>query len=732
MILFHALYVIWVFIFLPLLNAEEFIPKVTETLSEYTFNLVNFDDSNTLIRLDNMAVWISFDSGENWKMVKDIEERQGFCFDICITQIYVTNDGGKSWRALTIHIPKEYRISSDCVITTHPTKKEYLIADCPSYTVNSGVLYDTNEIYLTHDGESFYKIESSLKKKDDDDITTSRCDFVESSKESDISGNDASIICLFSNNIYDSEHHFIAAYTKLVLSTDEGRSFKEFDEFKDKVINQYKILKSHVVVLTQDDRYNEMSPMDIWISNDASTFQKAHLPAQLRHVNVNQIDEDTIGRIIIPISRMFTDEKNDQEGSSGILISDSQGLKFSPVSWTRSHQFRYIRLAFPDFLKGTIFGSFHSTIDYSHHKGKYGRKMARDETKISVDNGFTWSNLKVVDRENADSFGCDITRSERCSLQDPSYDFKVSNPSTGIMLMTGSVGDGSKFDWKDQKTFISRDSGLTWRLAHNSSGLYATGDLGNIIVYIPYHPNEDGDLQSEFYYSLDQGATWSEYELTDGVSAIRPPQLINTTPDGSGSKFILSGMLISTADQEGNIINFSKSVVYAIDLSAAFDYKTREEGDFEDWNLADGKCVNGAKYKYRRRKQDTRCLVKKALKDLSLDETPCNSCAASDYECSFEFVRDTNGQCVPDYNLITLSYICDKSKGKSVLVEPLQLIKGDKCKTPMKIEPVDIPCDEIPKEGSNGKEIVLQKTNLTLKFDFINTLIQLRTNLWSC
>lgn len=75
MILFHALYIIWVFLFLPLLNAEEFIPKVTETLSEYTFNLVSFDDSNTLIRLDNMAVWISFDSGENWKTVKDIEER---------------------------------------------------------------------------------------------------------------------------------------------------------------------------------------------------------------------------------------------------------------------------------------------------------------------------------------------------------------------------------------------------------------------------------------------------------------------------------------------------------------------------------------------------------------------------------------------------------------------------------------------------------------------------------
>ncbi|MCQ5086632.1 hypothetical protein NE685_12815, partial [Cutibacterium acnes] len=70
---------------------------------------------------------------------------------------------------------------------------------------------------------------------------------------------------------------------------------------------------------------------------------------------------------------------------------------------------------------------------------------------------------------------------------------------------SGIVGDGSEYDWNEEKTFISRDSGLTWRLVHNSTGLYTTGDLGNIIVYIPYDPEEDGDFQSEFYYSLDQG-----------------------------------------------------------------------------------------------------------------------------------------------------------------------------------------------------------------------------------
>ena len=226
---------------------------------------------------------------------------------------------------------------------------------------------------------------------------------------------------MFSNREYDEEYRLTATYTQLAFSSDGGKTFKDFDEFKDKIVTQYKILKSYVVVLTQDDGHNEMSSTDIWISNDASTFQKAQLPTQLRHVKVIKIREDSIGRIILLISTEITNEENADPDLSEIFISDSQGLKFSPVEWTPNHQFGNFRLTFPDFLKGTIFGSFHPSIDYSNHQVNYTENIAGGETKISVDNGLTWSNLKVVDEENADSFPCDITRPERCSLQNPFY-----------------------------------------------------------------------------------------------------------------------------------------------------------------------------------------------------------------------------------------------------------------------------------------------------------------------
>ncbi|EIW11828.1 hypothetical protein SCEN_C01820 [Saccharomyces cerevisiae] len=596
MILLHAIYTLWVIILLPLLNAEKFVPKVTEAPIETSFNLVSFDDSNTSIRLDGWGVvWISFDAGENWETVKEIEERifrftvdpfhgqeRGFAFICESPKFYITDDRGESWRALTIPSSEEY-LDGDCFITTHPRNKELLIANCYSYMIDADVLYDPSEIYLSNDGESFFKIKPSLEKKKDDDITTSSCHFIKSSKDSDFTGNDTSILCLFSNREYDEEYRLTATYTQLAFSSDGGKTFKDFDEFKDKIVTQYKILKSYVVVLTQDDGHNEMSSTDIWISNDASTFQKAQLPTQLRHVKVIKIREDSIGRIILLISTEITNEENADPDLSEIFISDSQGLKFSPVEWTPNHQFGNFRLTFPDFLKGTIFGSFHPSIDYSNHQVNYTENIARGETKISVDNGLTWSNLKVVDEENADSFGCDITRPERCSLQGYFYNLKLSNPSAGIILMTGSVGDDNEFDRKDRKTFISRDGGLTWRVAHNSSGLYATGDLGNIIVYIPSPSYKDGDVQSKLYFSLDQGRTWNQYELADALFYIHPLELINTTPDGSGSKFILSGHLITTASQEGNNTNISyiaRSVLYAIDFSAAFDYKTCEEEDF--------------------------------------------------------------------------------------------------------------------------------------------------------
>ncbi|KOH00828.1 PEP1-like protein, partial [Saccharomyces eubayanus] len=313
MILIHGLYAIWALLIFPLINAEGFSPKVTKTISERSFTIMCFDDSNTLLRTQDDSLAISFDAGEKWEKVNDIKGNVDWVYmdpfnghDRAIatpmngSYFYMTNDQGKSWNTMFIEkdSPAHY-----CQVITHPTNKDYLIATC-SYCENQegsdedeqagddgttiidfsrGRCFD--KTYGSSDGgKSFSEIKTSLEKNEKRVYGNARCDFIKSSKDSNLGDNDASIICLYQNTGFaENQLGLTITESQLFLTSDWGKSINEFDQFKDKAVGSYEVLKSHVVILTQGDRYNKMSSMDIWISNDLSTFQMAHLPTQLRH-----------------------------------------------------------------------------------------------------------------------------------------------------------------------------------------------------------------------------------------------------------------------------------------------------------------------------------------------------------------------------------------------------------------------------------------------------------------
>ena len=143
MIFLHLVYSLWVLLLIPLINAVEFTPKVTKTLSENSFNILSFDDSNTLIRTQGNSMTISFNDGETWEKIKELEDRVGWAMidqfnrhDRAIVAaekgeiVYITEDQGKSWRPVTITDSKEDDSSTHCYMSTHPTKKEYFLAYC--------------------------------------------------------------------------------------------------------------------------------------------------------------------------------------------------------------------------------------------------------------------------------------------------------------------------------------------------------------------------------------------------------------------------------------------------------------------------------------------------------------------------------------------------------------------------------------------------------------------------
>lgn len=404
MILLHFVYSLWALLLIPLTNAEEFTPKVTKTIAQDSFDILSFDDSNTLIRKQDTSVTISFDDGETWEKVEGIEGEITWIYidpfnrhDRAVatamngSYLYITNDQGKSWERITLPDSGESISPRGCYIETHPLNKNYFLAKC-NYCEKTEVNNDneensgdeegqfeifnitrcTDKVFASNDGgKSFSEIKSSLERNENSPISISDCGFAKTSKDSDLESSDTSIICLFQNMQLIMDE-FSSPYTesKLVLTTDWGKSLKEFDQFKDKVVNGYRILKSHMVVLTQGDRYNDMSSMDVWVSNDLSNFKMAYMPTQLRHSMQGEIYEDAMGRIILPMSRERSDQEEDKGIVSEILISDSQGLKFSPIPWTANEVFGYINLYQPTYLKGTMIASLYPLSRRRNRKGK--------------------------------------------------------------------------------------------------------------------------------------------------------------------------------------------------------------------------------------------------------------------------------------------------------------------------------------------------------------------------
>lgn len=701
--------------------AANFEPKVSETLSSDYIQIAAFDDTTHLLRVEKNELLYSKDNGNSWVVPQGLESGvnvSSFQIDsffpkraFAMTEgaYYVTKDQGEHWEKVSI--PIEQRSSEDQIgwswpyIITHASREDYIITEIsvcrpddpdsedgsPDFSISCEAL----SLVSSDGGRSFTRLFTPEKDSDVKRTNAEGCRFTRNSKNFQL-GTESTILCEVYKITQDAdteEEHFSK---ELYVTTDFGKTFKQVDQFKNLNIAQVEIVDNYVLVFTQDDLYNQDSPTTLWVSRDAITFHETQLPTQIRSGFFDILGVFN-GKIFLSIVR-WQKHMMGKKGASEILVSDSTGFKFTKLSSSKGEGFHNLYQI--DQLEGVIVDSFSS----SYHR----RKGPRYHSTISFDNGVTWSNLRIDDPDHKGEYNCDIDDYKRCSLQtfgmsssqaDESYS---TGATPGVLMTCGSVSDDGSLEWDKLHTFVSRNGGLSWSKVLDFPVTYAFGDMGNIIVAVPYDSNSDGDSASEIFYSLDQGHTWSEYQLK---REIYPFRLFVTTVDGSGSTFILTGMPVHLGQEKEN------SVIYTIDFSDAFDKKTCKDDDFEDWYQGDGKCVNGAKYKYKRRKYDSQCLVRRVFEDIKAIEEVCD-CTENDYECSFEFSRDENGKCVLDYSYLTQSDACKGSKN-NVKLPPMKLMLGNKCDKPLQIEPVEIPCNDA---GSNSDELVITENTFDSKF----------------
>jgi hypothetical protein len=251
------------------------------------------------------------------------------------------------------------------------------------------------------------------------------------------------------------------------------------------------------------------------------------------------------------------------------------------------------------------------------------------QTKISFDDGKmnTWKALKTTDDK-------ELHLHSVTELINGGRVFSSAAP--GLVMGVGNTG-GSLEAYEDGDLYISDDAGLTWQLAIKEAHKYEFGGAGSIIVAV-----YDEGYTSKIKYSTDHGKNWKELDLDVEIR----PQLLTTTPDSTTLQFLLIG---SGKDKKTHVLN--------LDFKDAFDGRVCKldkdndsKSDYEKWyaRYDDDKkpdCLMGRKQFFWRRKKDKDCNAADAYKDPEVENEVCE-CQAQDFECDFNFVRDSDGNCV--------------------------------------------------------------------------------------
>ncbi|ODV67153.1 hypothetical protein HYPBUDRAFT_153057 [Hyphopichia burtonii NRRL Y-1933] len=634
-----------------------------------------FEDSSNVIALRDGRLTISFDDGKSWKDVKETKDSTviHISFDpfnmeraVAFTngeKHFVTNDRGKSFSSFLLKGNKEKNptINSPPQITYNAKKKELALVEfysCPDNEIFS----DGCDVvhFLTKDG-----FKSNLNKLSIDSTT---CTFAKSSREFD-QGSDDTIFC--STDKLNSFGHVV-----------ESTLFKSEDFFKSKVEIDHQIAKNgkilnvrveqtFILVVVQNDKFNKKSKVSLLVSRDAKHFDEADLKMDVAHGVMTFLDSSPLSLFIavMDFSNAFH-----QYSLSTIYSSDSSGLKFKKVlERVQGGAVQKVQTIDGVWLANTAEEEKTNNDDKSLLDLLIGGGFNKNiRTKVSLNDGKDWGDLIVNnDDECSSKDGCSLhilTPAER----DGEGKF-VTGPTPGIVFAVGSKGKHLDRSFKNMNTYISRDGGATWDYTLPEPCLFSFGDLGNIILAVPYYSNSASSAD-KFYYSLDQGKSWKDQKLETAIF----PLTLTTTVDGTSNKFILSGL----EDKKSDNFQDLSEILYHFDFSKAFDGRKCGDDDFEEVYARISPesnqpvCVYGHKEKFRRRKQDAKCFVGRLFDDVKVYDTPCD-CNEADFECAPGFKLSKKDACVPDKRKI--GQICDEQKKKEVSLPDKVLVANNKC-----------------------------------------------------
>ena len=270
----------------------------------------------------------------------------------------------------------------------------------------------------------------------------------------------------------------------------------------------------------------------------------------------------------------------------------------------------------------------------SNAKEVEGGANKKLQSMITHNDGAEWSLLPPPEKDAlGDKYPC---AGGGCTLHIHSYTERsdksatFSSPSAvGLMMAVGNVGEYllSKSD-DATDTFITRDAGISWHSVKKGSHLWEYGDQGSIIVIVP-----ESTPTKVVFYSLDEGATWKEYEFSPDIEM--QIDSITTVPSDNSLNFLLWGRDIG-AKKGIATVNLDFSGLAARQKKCEISEENPENSkDYVLWEpkhpMQDNNCLFGHVAQYHRKKPEAECYNGKLIHRLHGIDRNC-SCTRRDFE----------------------------------------------------------------------------------------------------
>lgn len=660
----------------------EYSPKIKMLRRKQISNDMSYfdDSSNILVVAKDGSLTISYDDGAKWNTVPETKGKRvvsiemdpfmnsrAFAFTEGKDQ-YFTTDTGKSWKKFQLledNKPVDMKTEPHVIFNAH--NPDLALVDYYGGHEKSLVLENyKRKHFFTTDG--FKSNPKPLPTEAD------ICRFLHTTKEF-TEGKEEALVC--SLNELNSFGHIVQS--TLLYSDNFFKSLKKLSHKKAKSgsILDIKVESDFIIAVIQNDKFNKKSKVSLLVSKDGENFHESDIHIDIAYGVMTFLDSSPSALFLNVLDYSGRVKKS---SLSTVYKSDSSGLRFSKVLD------RVQGSSIEKVLKiDGVWIANRAEESSDDEKGKTlmdmlmgGGFASNIKSEMSFDDGKTWTSLKVSKEDCKSDDDCSLhllSPNER----DGSGDF-ITGPVPGIMMGVGNTGDHLEKNIQKMLTWISRDGGASWSFAIDTPCLFSFGDQANVIFAIPYYGKKEMSTDV-YYFSVDQGKTWEKRKLEKKIY----PLIVSSMTDGSGAKFIVTGIYDDTPDNDTDS-EFSE-VVYSVDFSDVFNGKACGDKDFEEiYARVDGKgdpiCIYGHKEKFRRRKQDSKCLVLNLYKDVEPIEEPCE-CTESDFECSDGF-KFEEGKCVP--NKQRIGHMCRHKDTKEILLQDKVKIDGTKCKMGKKSE----------------------------------------------